>query len=110
MNRAERRRKEKEAQGKKKTYTLTVEQIEQIKKKATDDALHQAMVLLFGIPVLVLREQYGWGAKKRLPEFGEYLTDYYEEFNEGVWTVEEYEQMVLDYTGIGFKVTPESER
>ena len=33
MNRAERRRKEKEAQGKKKTYTLTVEQIEQIKKR-----------------------------------------------------------------------------
>lgn len=28
----------------------------------------------------------------------------------GVWTVEEYKQMVLDYTGIGFKVTPESER
>lgn len=55
-------------------------------------------------------KKYGWGSKKRLPEFAEYLTDYYEEFNEGVWTVEEYEQMVLDYTGIGFKVTPESER
>ena len=102
MNRAERRRKEKEAQGKKKTYTLTVEQIEQIKKEALEEARHQAMVLLLGIPVLVLREQYGWGEKKRLPEFAEHVTDYYQEFAEGKWTVEEYAQMVFDYTGIGF--------
>ena len=110
MSRAEQRRAKREAEAKKKTYVLTVEQIEQIKKKATDDALHQAMVLLFGIPVLVLREQYGWGAQKRLPEFAEHLTDYYQEFAEGQWTVEEYEKIVLDYTGIGFQVTPESER
>ena len=104
------RRAKREAQGKTKTYTLTVEQIEQIKKQAIKDALHQAMVLLFGIPVLVLREQYGWGEKKRLPEFAEHITDYYQEFAEGKWTVEEYEQIVLDYTGIGFQVTPEEER
>ena len=110
MSRAEQRRAKREAEAKKKTYVLTVEQIEQIKKKATDEALHQAMVLLFGIPVLVLREQYGFGARKRLPEFGEYLADYYQEYSEGQWTCEEYAKIVLDYTGIGFQVTPESER
>lgn len=110
MNRAERRRMQREAESKKKTYTLTVEQIEDIKKKATEDALHQAMVLLFGIPVLVLREQYGWGTQKRLPEFAEHLADYYQEYAEGQWTCEEYAKIVMDYTGIGFQVTPESER
>ncbi len=110
MTRAEMKRQKREAEKKTKTYTLTVAQIEDIKKKATDEALHQAMVLLFGIPVLVLREQYGWGAQKRLPEFAEHIADYYQEFSEGSWTVEEYEQIVMDYTGIGFRVTPESER
>ena len=110
MTRAEIRRQQREAAKSGKTYNLNVQQIEEIKKKAMNEALHHAMVLMFALPVLVLHEKYGWGSKKRLPEFAEYLTDYYEEFNEGVWTVEEYEQMVLDYTGIGFNVTPESER
>ena len=110
MTRAELRRQQREAAKGNKTYNLNVQQIEEIKRKATDEALHRAMAMLFAIPVLVLREQYGWGSKKRLPEFAEHLTDYYEEFANGQWTVEEYEKMVLDYTGIGFQVTPESER
>lgn len=108
MNRAERRGHQKGAGGT--ACTLTVEQVEEIKKKATDEALNQAMVILFGIPVLVLQEQYGWGGKKRLPEFAEHLADYYQRFAEGERTVDEYQKIVLEKTGIGFELTPEDER
>lgn len=77
---------------------MTASDVEKIKQ----DAIDSAMVLLFGIPVKVLRDYYGWGAKKRLPEFADYLTDVYADFSNGDMTLEDFEQLVWEECGLKF--------
>ena len=65
LSRAEVRRQEREAKKKKKVYTLTQEQIDKIKDDAVTEAANIAFVLCLDIPLLVMRDEKGWG-KKRL--------------------------------------------
>lgn len=109
MNRAERR-----GAGIKNTrlpvYQLTPDAIEKIRKdayqKAYADATDTAMVLLLSMPVRVMHEQYGWGAK-RLTALGEALIDEYQRFPDGEMTLEQYQDYVFKLTGMKFKVNPE---
>ena len=54
MNRAERRRLEKEQKKSEKVYTLTQAQIDQIKADAQAEAVETALTLLLAIPTEVL--------------------------------------------------------
>lgn len=85
MNRAERRRLEKQGANVRKEPVITMKssEIEKIKSEAREEAVDTAMILLLGIPVKVLRERYGWGMKKRLPEFAEAVLEVYSDFSEG---------------------------
>lgn len=66
MNRAERRRAKRAAE-KPKTYVLTEDQIQQLKREATE----QAFQMLLAIPALVLHDKFGFG-QVRLDRFNHY--------------------------------------
>lgn len=76
MNRAERRRSAKH-QEKPKTYVLTEDQIQQIKREAAAQATRRAFVMFMSIPIMVLRDKFGFG-KTRLARFMEYALTWYE--------------------------------
>lgn len=99
MNRAERRRAERDARKAGRRGPAT-----QSKNRQHDlDLAEDALVLLFGISVKVLHDKYKWRSNKRLPEFAEALTDEYERFAEGEMTLDEYAEFVYQETGIRFK-------
>ena len=114
MNRAERRRAEREAQKKKtKTYNFTHEQAEQaikrgiekelqrVKQEATDDTINTAMVLLLTLPLTVLMEHY-WQKSyaQRLPKFTELLLDYYQRWQNDELDMEELKSNLWEYGGV----------
>lgn len=69
MNRAERRRSAK--QERPKTYVLTDDQIEQMKRDAAKEATRKAFLMFMSIPVMILRDKFGFG-KIRLGRFMDY--------------------------------------
>lgn len=78
MNRAERRRLAKSAQKEKeKTYVLTQDQIDEMKRDAVDKATRRAFLMFLSIPVMVLHDKFGFG-KKRLSKFMHYALVWYE--------------------------------
>ena len=114
MNRAERRRAEREAHKKKTvTYNFTKEQaenaikrgieleIQRVKQEATDDAINTAMILLLTLPLTVLMENY-WQKSyaQRLPKFTELLLEYYEKWQDGELDMEEMKKNLWEYGGI----------
>lgn len=105
MNRAERRRLEK--QGKtvpnEPVVSMKVSDIERVKNEAREEAVDIAMILLLGIPIKVLRDKYGWGMKKRLPEFAEAILDVYSDFSEGDMTLEEFREIIYQECSIKFE-------
>lgn len=101
MNRAERRRAEREAQKKDKLYTLTQAQIDKIKADAVDDAVHMAVQLLLAIPVMVLKDNW-WKktASKSCPKFIDQCLDLYDSYNKGDVTLEDLRQCLLEEAGV----------
>ena len=127
MNRAERRRQNKEASKKKATYNFTMEELraqinrevraeydrqfkaldeerEKIKQEATGDAVNQAMILLFTLPLEVLMDHY-WRKTypRKLPEFTDHLLDYYTRWQNGELDMEALQKDLWEYGGIRFK-------
>ena len=97
MNRAERRRIQKnEQKAKTATYNVTKaqldamveeqigEKIAKVKAEATLEAVNSAMVLMLALPLEVLMDFY-WKKSyaKRIPEFTEHVLDYYEKWANG---------------------------
>lgn len=115
MNRAERRRLEKEARdkAKPKTYTLTAEQLhnavkdgmhhelQRVRKEATEEAVGVAITLLLNLPVKVLKEHY-WRKtyKRKLPKFTEQVLDLYKKWQQGELDIDELRAEIQEDTGI----------
>lgn len=101
MNRAERRRLEK--QGKKNpSMTIKASELEAMKQKERQKALDAVLPLLLGFPVKVLKEKYGWGTQKRLPDFADALLEAYEEFSKNEQSMEDLMKQVEQDCGIRF--------
>ena len=77
--------------------------IKKIKQDATQKAVDAAMILLLGIPVKVLKENYGWGMKKRLPEFCEAMIDVCTDFQNGDLTLEQFADLIYQECGVKFQ-------
>ena len=75
MNRAERRRNAK--QEKPRTYVLTDDQIEKMKRDAVHEASRKAFLMFMSIPVMVLHDKFGFG-KIRLSRFMDYALVWFE--------------------------------
>lgn len=88
MNRAERRRSAKQDQGKKKTYVLTDEQITTMKNKAVDEATRKAFLMLLSIPIMVLRDKFGFDDLD-ISKFEDYTLLWYDSVQKGETTVTE---------------------
>ena len=106
MNRAERRRAEKNAESDP-VITMKRSDIERIKREAVEEATDSAMLLLLSIPIKVMRDKFDWGTKTRLPKLAEALIDEYQAFSEGEATLQEYQDMVYECCGVKFERTKE---
>ena len=106
MNRAERRRSERERGKREKTYTLTQSQINQMKRDAEEEAVNTAFLLLLGLPLEVLLGDGYWkkSAKRKLPKFEEDLLSLYDSWEKGVITIEDIKQDLWEYGGIKLEV------
>lgn len=108
MNRKQRRAAQKKgiAVPKDPVYNIKNSDIRHMKENAVSEAADAAMVLLFAIPVKVMREKYGFGAK-RLTVLADALTAEYQNFSDGDTSLEEYANLVYQYTGIKFERSKE---
>lgn len=108
MNRKQRRVAQKKgiAVPKDPVYNIKNSDIRHMKENAVSEAADAAMVLLFAIPVKVMREKYGFGAK-RLTALADALTAEYQNFSDGDTSLEEYANLVYQYTGIKFERSKE---
>ena len=114
MNRAERRRAQREStKAKTATYNLTKEQLDkavregvkeriaEVKQQATDDAINTAMVLLLTLPLEVLMDHY-WqkSYKQRLPKFTELVLEYYRRWQDGELDMDKLKEDLWEHGGI----------
>lgn len=93
MNRAERRRLEREV-GKNVSEALI-----NVKKQASSEAIDTAFIAMLALPMLVMRDKYGFG-KVRLERFMDQVIDLYESFNAGYLTLEDMHKSLEDEAGI----------
>lgn len=109
MNRAERRKAGKK--GKVATYTLSQEQIDQIKQEARAEAIETAFTLILALPLEVLKDKY-WvkTAKRRLPKFTDDVLSLYDRWTKGLITIEELRKDLWNYGGIKLEAPKGTER
>lgn len=104
MNRQERRKQG--ITGKAKTYVLNSDQIEQLKKEATEEAIGTAFTLMLGLPVMILHDKYSQIMKKevdgkcREERFAEMILDLYDSFDKGYLTLDDIRNCVEEETGM----------
>ena len=88
-----------------KNYTARLERNRRKEeKKAVEDAIDKAFMLMIWIPINLLASDY-WekSARKRIPEFTDKVMSLYEAVQQGVVT---YEDMALDIERLsGMKIT-----
>lgn len=116
MSRAERRRLQKQEQKKTRTYTFTEsylkDKVESMVKAEMDkekedimnQAVNQAMLLLFVLPMEVLMDHY-WQKSyaKKIPEFTQHLLDYYSKWQNDELSMEEMKKDLWEYGGVRFE-------
>lgn len=114
MGRAEMRRAMRnEKKAKTATYNLTKaqldalvkeqigEELKRVKQEATDEAVNTAMILLLTLPLEVLMDHY-WPKSyaKRIPEFTNYVLEYYEKWQNGELDMDELKEDLWKYGGV----------
>ena len=102
MNRKERRKKGQRGPSVSPTYNLSIDQIEKIKKDAADDAMSKAFVLMLGLPLMALRDEFDFG-KVRLERFEDKVTKLDQSFCAGNITLGDVHKTL--YEEVGLKVT-----
>ncbi len=98
MNRAERRKLGKSAP-KTKTYVLTEDQINQMKRDAVREAARKAFLMFMSIPVMVLHDKFGFG-KQRLGKFMDYALVWYESVENNETHLMELVKIAEDECGV----------
>lgn len=114
MTRAELRRQERETKkSKTATYNLTQAQldamvdavvgkrIDDAKNAATEKAMTQAVTLMLVLPLEVLMDHY-WKKSyaKKIPEFTNYVLEYFEKWENGELDMDELKKDLWDYGGV----------
>ena len=81
------------------TYNLTWEQIQDIKLKATSEAMDFAFRQMMLLPLMVLRDKNGYGAQ-RLERFIDDVADMLDSYNKGYLDLDDIEKTLEEETGI----------
>ncbi|MBR6738805.1 MAG: hypothetical protein IKL99_03960 [Oscillospiraceae bacterium] len=92
----------KEKKEKTPTYNMTLEQIEGIKRAAVKEAINEALILLFGLPVMVLRDKHGFDDEET-DKFVDGVTDLYDSYEKGYITLKDVEQALQEEAGVNFE-------
>lgn len=102
MSRAELRRTQRDDVKKTKTFILTQEQIDAIKKQAVDEAVDKAFILMLALPLEVLLSKEYWekSAKKRLPKFMDEVLKLYQAYESGNIELKDMKDDLWEYGGI----------
>ena len=93
----------KEQKKKKVVYNLTQEQIEQIKRSASEKAVEQSLTLLLALPVKVLKEHYGFSQKK-LENFCEFISEEYDQVQLDRLTLDQCKDLLYEKVGVRFEM------
>ena len=101
MGRAEYRRQKKIEKSNKATYVMTQEQIDNMKKEITEEAINTAMILLLTLPMEVLMDHY-WPKTyaKKIPEFTDHVLEYYRRWQDGEIKLEDLQKDLWEYGGV----------
>lgn len=102
MNRQQRRAHQKNSSSvvpKQKTYNLSLDQIKQLKQDASAQAMEQAFILMMGLPLMALRDKFGFG-KVRLERFSDAVLDLWDSFNRDYITFQDCINTVYEETGV----------
>ena len=114
MSRAEMRRQKRETEkSKTATYNLTQAQldamidaalgkrIDDAKQAAAEKAMTQAVTLMLVLPLEVLMDHY-WKKSyaKRIPEFTQYVLEYFEKWENGEQDMDELKRDLWEYGGV----------
>lgn len=106
MNRAERRRAEKNSTKKTATYNLTVDRIDKMRQEMKDEAIEAAFTLALAIPVLVMKDKYPQlmrkeiDGKSREERFADFCFDWFDNVQRGLVTIEGISDQLYEETGI----------
>lgn len=114
MTRAEKRRMQKEAERKKKTFVMTAEELDKIRaqerekaraefKARTDKVAEDIFLMMLVIPVNILVSEY-WEktAKRRIPKFAEECVNLYAAWNQGAVSWEQLQTLAEEYSKMKF--------
>lgn len=77
------------------------EDLKRVKQEATEDAINTAMALLLTLPLEVLMD-HCWVKTyaKKIPEFTEYVLDYYSKWQNGELDMEKMKADLWEYGGV----------
>lgn len=108
MNRAERRRRQKQGlpTPKEPIMNVKVSDIQNIKKQATTEAADLAFLLMLSIPVMVIHDKYPQlmrrevDGKSRAERFADLCLNLYDSFEKGYVTLDDLAQCLWEEAGI----------
>lgn len=103
MSRAELRRTKR---NKSKKIFMTEEDIKKIKEEATNEAFDKLFGCLFTLPLVALKEEYGFG-KKRLQVINDKITDMLKEIEKDELDLNGLVKQMEEKYGIAFKYEEE---
>ena len=103
MNRAELRRAKR---NKSKKVFMTEEEISKMKSDAVDEAFDKVFGCLFTLPLIALREEYGFG-KKRLQVINDKMTDMLKEIEKDELDLNSLVKIMEEKYGIAFRYEEE---
>ena len=85
---------------------MVSERMDKEKEDITKEAVNQAMLLLFVLPMEVLMDFY-WqkSYQKKIPEFTQHLLDYYGAWENGELDMDEMKKDLWEYGGIRLEET-----
>ena len=82
---------------------MTWEQIENVKAQAKKEALEEANSLMVLLPILILRDQFGFG-EKRLERFVDGLGGLYNDIESKRLSIDDIAHVVEEETGFRIKM------
>lgn len=99
MNRAERRRLERNKESGQAKVVLNKDAISAIKQEAKKEAMETAFSLMLGIPILALRDTMDYNSEQ-IRAFSDKSMSIYESFQQGLITLKDIEDVVELETGM----------
>lgn len=80
------------------TYNLTAQQIEEMKKKASREAVEVAWTLMLGLPCMALLDKFGFSGED-LQRYMDEVMDYYDSYERGYISLKDVHDVVLEEAG-----------